>query len=80
MKLKTLRLLGLLAMLYCAFQLGRIDARTEHFKKIVECVGLQDIDMAEYYGHNATVGYIFNHADAMNSHIYLRCIYKDLYE
>lgn len=80
--LKTLRVIGVAVMLFCAFQLGRIQGETEYLKRIVECVKINDeVTMQEFYGHSfkGLEHTLWNHAQGHNAHIYLQCMFKDLY-
>ena len=83
MKLKTLRVIGIVAMLFCAFQLGRIDANTAYLKRIDTCVKLPEHpSIQEFYGHGFKkenlAHTIWNHAVAHNDHIYMKCIFKEI--
>lgn len=84
MKLQTLRVISIIAMLFCAFKLGSIHQETEHLKRITVCVKAPgNVGLQEFYGHTFRdlnlAHTIWNHAVAHNAKIYLDCIYKDMY-
>lgn len=79
MKLKTLRVMGVLVLIFCAFKLGELQGESNHLKRIVECVKVIDhVDLKTYYDHDIFIGSLFNHADGHNAAIYLKCIFKDM--
>lgn len=83
MERQTLRIAGLLILLFCTFQLGRIDKDTEYKKALVKCVkGPEHADLKTFYGHGfkkeGLVHTIFNHAIAHNANIYFNCIMKEV--
>ena len=84
MKLQSLRMIGIIAMLFCAFKLGSIYEETQYLERITVCVKApNNASLQEFYGHgfrneNLT-STIWNHAVAHNAHIYLQCIFKDMY-
>ena len=83
MKLQSLKIMGLIAMLFCAFQLGTIHEKTDNYKRIIACAKAPgNVSLQEFYGHdfrslNLTKT-IWNHATAHNAQIYMNCIFKDL--
>ena len=78
-KLKTLRIISVMALVLCAFKLGEIQGESNYLKRIIECVNIpSNIDMKTFYGHSVTTE-LWNHARAHNSEIYIRCIFKDIY-
>ena len=84
MKLQSLRMMGIIAMLFCAFKLGSIHQETEYLNRITACVKAPDnTSLQEFYGHGFKkenlANTIWNHAVAHNAHIYLQCIFKDLH-
>jgi len=81
MKLQTLKFFGLLVLLFCTYQLGRINKDTEYKKALVKCVkDPGHTDLKTFYGHGFKdmSHTIWNHAKAHNANIYFECILKDI--
>lgn len=78
MRLKTLRIISVLVLILCAFKLGETQGESNYFKRVVECVKVNDYtDLKTYYGHDIFIGSLLNHANGHNAHIYMKCILKD---
>jgi len=83
MKYKTLRVIGVIVMCFCIFQLGKIMERRSYYKRMIECAkGPGHQSLQEFYGHDfkTLTHTIWNHAKAHNSNIYLNCVWKDLFK